>query len=194
MFNNNTIVMETPRAISENLDKMLKYRGYTSDFDTDNLHEDLYEEMMSDTVNVYFNPNCKEFVCVKNDVEDKVNVDSVRGFLSFLNKCFVTHGIIVCKQQTSNQVLKEIAGINVELEIFSFSQLYTDIAEHYLVPKHVLLTREQALEVRKAFESPFGLYPKINYSDPMARYVGAKCGDLIKIIRKDGYVVYRFVI
>ena len=73
-----------------------------------------------------------------------------------------------------------------------------DIFAHELVPKHVLLSQDEAKEVLARYQiQPYQL-PHINLSDPAVRAIKAKLGDIIKIIRKSSTVgealVYRYVV
>lgn len=73
-----------------------------------------------------------------------------------------------------------------------------DIFEHELVPRHILLSKEEAKEVLARYRiSPYQL-PHIRASDPAAREIKAVPGDIVKIIRKSQTVgetiVYRYVV
>ena len=73
-----------------------------------------------------------------------------------------------------------------------------DISSHVLVPKHTLLTREQAQEVLEKYRvKPYQL-PYIKRSDPAIRDAKAQTGDVIKIVRRSSTageaIVYRYVI
>lgn len=72
------------------------------------------------------------------------------------------------------------------------------IFDHELVPEHILLSKEEAERVLKELGVKPNLLPLIRASDPAARAIGAKPGDLIKIIRRSPTagrsVVYRYVI
>ena len=73
-----------------------------------------------------------------------------------------------------------------------------DIFEHELVPKHILLSKEEAKEILVKYRiSPYQL-PHIKASDPAAREIKAAPRDVVKIIRKSSTVgeaiVYRYVI
>jgi DNA-directed RNA polymerase subunit H len=73
-----------------------------------------------------------------------------------------------------------------------------DILEHELVPRHIILTKEEAKKLLKKLNiSPYQL-PWISESDPVCKRIGAKPGDIIKIIRKSPTageaVFYRFVV
>ncbi len=62
--------------------------------------------------------------------------------------------------------------------------LKMDISKHVLVPKHEVLTEEEAEEVLKKYNITKSQLPKILISDPMVKKIGAKVGDIIKITRK----------
>ncbi|MCS7099122.1 MAG: DNA-directed RNA polymerase subunit H [Sulfolobales archaeon] len=72
------------------------------------------------------------------------------------------------------------------------------ILEHELVPKHELLTREEALGVLRELGIRPEQLPWIRASDPIAKLLGAKPGDIIRIVRKSPTagtsVAYRFVV
>ncbi|MCC6033732.1 MAG: DNA-directed RNA polymerase subunit H [Desulfurococcaceae archaeon] len=72
------------------------------------------------------------------------------------------------------------------------------ILEHELVPEHEVLKPEEAIEVLRSLGVRPEQLPYIRASDPVARAIGAKPGDIVKITRKSPtagkIVVYRFVI
>ncbi len=72
------------------------------------------------------------------------------------------------------------------------------ILEHELVPKHVLLTKEEALKVLRELGVRPEQLPWIRASDPIARLLGAKPGDIIRVERRSATagvsVAYRFVV
>jgi len=72
------------------------------------------------------------------------------------------------------------------------------VRDHETVPEHVLLTPEDASEVLEAFGLTAPQLPKIHISDPAAKEIGAKVGDIIKIARKSTTakqsIFYRLVI
>ena len=73
-----------------------------------------------------------------------------------------------------------------------------DVSSHILVPKHTLLTKEEAQEVLEKYRvKPYQL-PYIKRSDPAIRDAKAQTGDVIKIVRRSSTageaIVYRYVI
>lgn len=73
-----------------------------------------------------------------------------------------------------------------------------NIFEHERVPKHVILKKEEVEELLKRYSvKPYQL-PYIRETDPAAKAIGAKKGDIVKIIRRSStageVVVYRYVV
>ncbi len=73
-----------------------------------------------------------------------------------------------------------------------------NILEHELVPKHEVLSVKEAVEVLRKLKVRPEQLPWLRASDPVARAIGAKPGDIVRIIRKSPtagtIVVYRYVI
>ncbi|GAA5418715.1 hypothetical protein Stok01_00664 [Sulfurisphaera tokodaii] len=80
----------------------------------------------------------------------------------------------------------------------SSSKIKIDPSQHELVPKHEVLSIEEAYKILKELGIKPEQLPWIRASDPIAKLVGAKPGDIIKITRKSSLsgevVVYRYVI
>jgi len=73
-----------------------------------------------------------------------------------------------------------------------------DVTKHKLVPEHVLLSDTESKGVLKKYDvSPDNL-PQILVTDPCARMLGAKPGQIIKIMRRSHtagtFVSYRVVV
>jgi DNA-directed RNA polymerase subunit H len=58
------------------------------------------------------------------------------------------------------------------------------ILNHFLVPNHKVLSKEEAKKIFELYNSKPEQFPYIMISDPVIKEIGAKAGDLIKIIRK----------
>ncbi|RLF09447.1 MAG: DNA-directed RNA polymerase subunit H [Thermoprotei archaeon] len=73
-----------------------------------------------------------------------------------------------------------------------------DILNHELVPKHEVLSPEEKRRVLKELGVKPEMLPWIRSSDPIARIIGAKPGDIVKITRRSRtagvFVAYRFVV
>lgn len=73
-----------------------------------------------------------------------------------------------------------------------------NILEHELVPRHEVVPPQEALELlRKLGIEPWQL-PWMSANDPVVKAIGAKPGDIIRIIRKSPtageFIAYRYVV
>ena len=72
------------------------------------------------------------------------------------------------------------------------------LKDHEMVPEHILLSPEEGKEVLEGLGIGAPQLPKIHVNDPAAKEIGAKVGDVIKVMRKSSTaresVFYRLVI
>jgi len=59
-----------------------------------------------------------------------------------------------------------------------------DITQHVLVPKHLILSEEDAKKLLERLNISAGQLPTINANDPIAKLMNAEPGKIIKIMRK----------
>ncbi|HVH14414.1 MAG TPA: DNA-directed RNA polymerase subunit H [Candidatus Angelobacter sp.] len=73
-----------------------------------------------------------------------------------------------------------------------------DIFKHDLVPKHVLLKPNEAKEVLERYHIRPYQIPYVKSTDPAVRAIGARPGDIVKVIRKSATAgesdFYRYVV
>ena len=72
------------------------------------------------------------------------------------------------------------------------------VSTHFLIPKHELLTREEAAQVLARFNSSPAQFPYIQSTDSIAKEIGAKPGDFVRITRRSETAgtstYYRYVV
>ena len=73
-----------------------------------------------------------------------------------------------------------------------------DVLRHQLVPRHYLLTKEQSQQLLEKFKITTNDLPQMDEKDPVAIAIGAKEGDIVKIVRDSDTTVkyvnyYRYV-
>ena len=59
-----------------------------------------------------------------------------------------------------------------------------NILNHELVPEHTILSKEEEKEVLDKFKIKPENLPKILINDPVVKAIGAKEGNILKIVRK----------
>jgi DNA-directed RNA polymerase I, II, and III subunit RPABC1 len=100
---------------------------------------------------------------------------------NFLNKNPDAHKFIIINK-LSDRAIKQILEYQ-STEVFTMNELLIVIIDHHIVPKHILLTEDE----KSVYFSEFNHHPrdmkKILINDPVAKFYGAKVGDLFKIIR-----------
>jgi DNA-directed RNA polymerase subunit H len=57
------------------------------------------------------------------------------------------------------------------------------VTDHVLVPKHEIVAEEQKKEILAKFNATEDQFPFLFSTDPVAREIGAKPGDMVKISR-----------
>ena len=72
------------------------------------------------------------------------------------------------------------------------------VTDHVLVPKHEILSEEDKKQVLSRYSSTEDQFPFLFSIDPVAREIGAKPGDMVKITRVSDTAgettYYRFVV
>ncbi len=73
-----------------------------------------------------------------------------------------------------------------------------NVLKHEMVPEHIVLSEEEKKEVLEKYNISVKQLPKILAKDPVIKAIGAKPGDVIKIVRKSPVagksVYYRLVV
>lgn len=73
-----------------------------------------------------------------------------------------------------------------------------DVLLHELVPKHYLLTKEESLILLEKYQINISDLPQMSEKDPVSIAIGAKEGDIVKIVRESHTTVkninyYRYI-
>lgn len=117
--------------------------------------------------------------------------------------------ILVLKDKPHNMILNKIADIhsstNIDeyekkmfVEYFLQDELKYNVSRHELVPRHTKCTKDEISQLLKKYNITLLHLPKILHTDPQARYLGLRTGDVCKIERISDttgiYIYYRLVV
>jgi len=64
-----------------------------------------------------------------------------------------------------------------------------DVLLHKFVPQHILLTKEESQELLNKYKIDVNDLPQMFEKDPVAIAIGAKEGDIVKIVRNSNTTV-----
>ena len=118
------------------------------------------------------------------DLRDQIGAEEVDG------------GIIIGDGKYTYSARSNAPEMSIEL--IPRSLPIFDIFKHDLVPLHVLLSNEERNAVAKKYHAEPYQFPWIKETDPISIIIGAKAGDVLKIIQKSEtagkYESYRYVV
>lgn len=106
--------------------------------------------------------------------------------------------IIIIAEDYPPAALKKDIAKNKNIQFFLFKQLVINITKHVKVPKHTVLSEEEAQTlVFDRYKCTRAQLPKILATDPVAKYYDMKQGQICKIVRPSistgEVIVYRVV-
>ena len=180
--------METQRNVTH---EMLVARGYT-DIAPDGGERLSCVDLHGNPVFVFF-----------TDIE-KFNTDCVQFFAKTAHALNTNHCIIVYHLSMTAAakklircipVLKGVVTHNtkneyIQFEMFTYKELSLNITKHSLQPKFECLPPLESAAFKKKWG---GNFPKMNTTDPVAKFYNFPSGTVVKTTRGSGYVTYRIV-
>ncbi|KAI1845809.1 hypothetical protein JX265_000012 [Neoarthrinium moseri] len=118
--------------------------------------------------------------------DNTLGTEQMRRFAKFCADNHFSNGIIVSNVPVSSAAKKEITKFAdwTAIEWFLEDDLLVNITHHDLVPRHVILSRDEKIALLKRYRLKETQLPRILVRDPVAKYFGMKRGQVVKIIRK----------
>lgn len=128
--------------------------------------------------------------------EATVGINSINRLAKAMKDAEVERGIIVTDGRYTHAVKQGAKKKKIELLPKTFPAF--DLFQHRLVPKHEMLDEEEKAELLLKYKvQPYQL-PQISSLDPTVKAIGAKPGDVLRIIRKSQtageHMAYRYVV
>lgn len=117
--------------------------------------------------------------------DSQIGVKQMRSFAQHLTQNNFHTGILITSVSISSTALKIVPAVASEtrIECFLESDLLVNITHHELVPKHVLLSKDERTKLLQRYRLKDTQLPRIQMGDPVARYLGLRRGQVVKIIR-----------
>jgi len=174
--------------------KMMQKRGYIVDNDdvnmtTDNFRDTFGSDPSRTSLNLIFeksdDPADQMMIFFPSD--EKVGVKPIKDYCSRMKDEGVLRSIIVVRGNLTpfaKQAIKEMSTHGYRMEYFKDAELLVDITEHKLVPEHVVLTPLQKQELLERYRLKPSQLPRIQATDPVARYYGLKHHQVIHRCRR----------
>jgi DNA-directed RNA polymerase subunit H (RpoH/RPB5) len=181
--------IEKNEVIIENFVKMLYNRNY---FINDNLKDLIKNAIKNFNNNETFIKNyyLKIIPYKFNTIKKSEDIEE------FLEK-YINEKKILVVPIGSTKVEKQLLDYN-NTEVFYEVDLLVNIVDNNLVPKHIILSDEEANDILKEYKINKENLPRILSGDRIAKYYNVKPGQIVKIIRPSitagNEIVYRICV
>lgn len=100
------------------------------------------------------------------------------------------HAIVIHSRKITSSVVSSIKALRVQsiyVEVFTEKEVQINVTHHVDVPRHILCSNAKRDEILEKYSVSREQLPKIVvnglYPDAVAKYLGARKGQLVKIIR-----------
>jgi len=132
--------------------------------------------------------------------DTSIGISQIKQFVERCQTNSHRAGIIVTRGPLSPQARKTVSATSqfAQTECFMEDELLVNITHHELVPKHVVLSREEKAALLERYRLKDTQLPRILHTDPIARYFGLRRSQVVKIIRNSEtagrYASYRLCV
>lgn len=143
-------------------------------------------------------PTDQMFVFFPDD--EKVGIKTIKAYFTKMQQENIMRSIIVVRGGMTPSAKGGILDMAPKyiMEMFLETELLINITEHSLVPEHSVMTDDEKKELMQRYRLKESQLPRIQTSDPVARYFGLRRGQVVRIVRNSEtagrYVTYRLVI
>ncbi len=118
----------------------------------------------------------------------KLDLNSIKKIVEMMEEKDLETIIVIYEDSFTHHVKPIIENLRLQslkyIETFHYKELLFDPLEHELVPKHIICPASTKKEILKKYSITISQLPRIPSNDPICRRIGARLGQLIKIIRK----------
>ena len=138
-------------------------------------------------------------IWVEFSTDSAIGIKQMRAFAQHISTNNFHTGILITQASITPAALKIVPVVLPSIiETFQEVDLLVNITRHELVPKHVLLSVEEKKRLLERYRLKESQLPRIQTGDPVAKYLGLRRGQVVKIIRRSEtagrYASYRWAI
>ena len=128
--------------------------------------------------------------------EATVGIAAMNLLYKVMKEKELNRAIVVTEGRYTHAVKQGAKKKNVELLLKSFPVF--DIFEHALVPMHEIIGQKEKEQILAQYKIQPYQMPQIKSTDPAVKAIGAKPGDILRIVRKSStageHIAYRYVV
>ena len=153
-----------------------------------------HEDAVAYTVNI---PKDKEKAlvwCILGQAT--VGIAMMNALYKLLDEKGLDRAIVITEGRFTHAAKQGAKKRKVELLPKSFPVF--ELFDHKLVPKHEILSEKEKSEILAQYKIQPYQMPQIKSGDPAVKAIGAKPGDMLRIIRKSAtageHIAYRYVV
>ena len=132
--------------------------------------------------------------CILN--EATVGIAMMNSLYKLLKERKMERAIVITEGRFTHAAKQGAKKKKVELLPKTFPVF--EIFKHTLVPKHEILSEKEKSQLLAQYKIRPYQMPQIKATDPAVKAIGAKAGDLLKIVRKSAtageHISYRYVV
>lgn len=178
--------------------KLAKYRGfYKADAHLKDIinEEDFLKNYQDNSVNEIFEslndlmkfPMSKPkliFIWIANE---KLGIAIVNKIADDMKKSHIKTCIVITEKPPTPKArdqLKNLRSDSIYIDHFIFNSTLVFVPDHSLVPQHRICSHEEKQQILKSYCVQTNQLPQISHEDIMVKYLGAKKGNLLEILRR----------
>jgi len=121
---------------------------------------------------------------------ESLGIDDIKRVYAEMERGEHKHAIVIHARKITASVVSSIKALRVQsiyVEVFTEKEVQINVTHHVDVPRHILCSNTKRDEILEKYSVTREQIPKIvvngHFPDAVARYLGARKGQLVKIIR-----------
>ena len=149
--------------------------------------------IQNNQLDILVNDNTNKKVYVRYHINKAIRLNNISEYIDdlFNIENVLTKNddlIIIIKEEPNDTIEKIIKDVwikqQIYLSIINIKRLQFNILKHALVPKHIILSKDEEIEFKEKFNiQKNSEIPDIGYLSPVCQVLGVRPGNICKILR-----------